>query len=216
MPDGVRGERAGIDLAQALWARILATADDEGRLGLSEMTTWDLFPFEASDLRMKTLDAPLSDDPPRAGEDPASCRTCGAGIDGALWWNEDWKLVAGPDVEAVPVVVLEPRTHHDLTDLPDRLAAELGLLIVRLARVVESLSGVGRAHVSKWGDGGAHLHVFCFGRPRGFLQLRGSFLPMWSDSLPPMPDEEWRDLCGTIAYRLAAAHGGQVSEEGTS
>ena len=66
--------------------------------------------------------------------------------------------------------MLEPIAHHDLADLPDDRAAELGLLTVRIARAIEALPHIARAHVSRWGDGSAHLHVFFFARPAGFAR----------------------------------------------
>ena len=52
-----------------------------------------------------------------------------------------------------------------------------------------SLGGIGRVHVNKWGDGGAHLHLFFLARPAGFLQLRGSNLPEWEEMLPRYPQD---------------------------
>ena len=45
------------------------------------------------------------------------------------------------------------------------LAAELGVLSTHLARHVEALTHLSRCHVYRIGDGGAHLHVWFFGRP---------------------------------------------------
>ena len=87
------------------------------------------------------------------------------------------------------LLVLYPRDHHDLADLPDALARELGVLTVHVARAIEALPHVARAHVTRFGDGGAHLHVFFWARPEGQLQLRGSCLSMWDDVLPRYPDE---------------------------
>jgi hypothetical protein len=83
-----------------------------------------------------------------------------------------------------------PREHLDLGDLDDAMAAELGVIAARVARAVESLDAVGRVHLYKFGDGGAHLHAFLFGRPAGVLQLRGSCLTLWEEMLPSVPDEE--------------------------
>ena len=57
------------------------------------------------------------------------------------------------------VLVLHPRDHHDLADLTDELAAELGVLSTHVARHVQALPHVTRCHVHRFGDGGAHLHV---------------------------------------------------------
>ena len=52
------------------------------------------------------------------------------------------------------VLMLHPRDHYDMTDLPDELAAELGMLTAHLVRHVEALEHVARAHVYRIGDGG--------------------------------------------------------------
>ena len=62
--------------------------------------------------------------------------------------------------------------------------------MVHVGRAVEALPGIARCHVYRIGDGGAHLHVFFFARPEGFGQLRGSFLVVWDDLLPPSPQDE--------------------------
>src|SRR5262249_62025925 len=58
---------------------------------------------------------------------------------------------------------------------PNMLAAELGVMTVRLERAIRSLDGVARVHVNRWGDGAAHLHLWFLARPYGRLQLRGTF-----------------------------------------
>lgn len=87
------------------------------------------------------------------------------------------------------VLMLSPRAHYDLPTLPDARAAELGVLLAQIARAVEALPHVARAHVSRSGDGGAHLHVFGYARPLGFPQLPGTCLAIWDDLLPPVPVE---------------------------
>jgi len=59
-----------------------------------------------------------------------------------------------------------------------------------------------RAHINKWGDGGAHLHVFVFGRPSGQMQLRGSNLALWDDMLPPMPEDVYAADLAAVAAAL--------------
>jgi hypothetical protein len=49
--------------------------------------------------------------------------------------------------------------------------------------------GVGRVHVGRWGEGGAHLHIWFMARPAGMEQLRSSFAAVWDDVLPPTPQE---------------------------
>ena len=72
------------------------------------------------------------------------------------------------------VLILESRSHLDLGDLPNLLAAELGVMTVRLERAIRSLDEVAQVHVNRWGDGAAHLHLWFLGRPAGQLQLARS------------------------------------------
>jgi diadenosine tetraphosphate (Ap4A) HIT family hydrolase len=65
------------------------------------------------------------------------------------------------------VVLLQPRGHYDLADLPAARSAELGPLSQRVERAVLAVDGVARVHVNRWGDGGAHLHFWLPARPAG-------------------------------------------------
>ena len=165
----------------------LGATDGEGRLPLSRMTGWEVFPFERDGLRVVRLEEPQLPEPPRQGEDANTCRACGD-EGGGVWSNERWKLSVFESTSGAPLVMmLQTRHHFDLTDLPDELAAEMGQLIVRIARAIEKLPHIARAHVSRWGDGGAHLHIFFFARPAGFPQLRGTCFAIWDDLLPSTP-----------------------------
>lgn len=100
------------------------------------------------------------------------------------------------------VLILESRSHLDLGDLPNLLAAELGVMTVRLERAIRSLDEVAQVHVNRWGDGAAHLHLWFLGRPAGQLQLRGPFLAMWDEILEPVPEAPWRFNLAHIAAWL--------------
>lgn len=102
-------------------------------------------------------------------------------------------------------MLLEPRRHHDLGDLPAPLTAELGTMIARIESALMSLGGIERVQMSRWGDGAEHLHLWFFPRPTGFVQGRGTFLPLWDELLPPRPEAEWRRTCAQLAAELAAA-----------
>jgi hypothetical protein len=110
------------------------------------------------------------------------------------------------------VLILETRSHLDVGDLPNLLAAELGVMTVRLERAIRSLDGVARVHVNRWGDGAAHLHLWFLARPVGQLQLRGSFLSMWDDILEPIPESLWRESLAMVAAWLGE-FGGRVLAE---
>ena len=73
------------------------------------------------------------------------------------WRNERWLLVA-LDMKLPVSLILRPVEHFDIADLPDDMAAEMGLLMVRVTAAVEELPSVGRCHIGRYGDGGAHAH----------------------------------------------------------
>ncbi|GAA1328279.1 hypothetical protein GCM10009635_24570 [Actinocatenispora thailandica] len=170
---------------------------------LPEFVNWPTFPFSGS-LTVRPLEPPALPEPPRDGEEIATCRACQAHDDAYVWVDERWRVKATDQPPGLPLVLyLEPRMHLDLGDLPNLEAAELGLLTVRIERAMRSLPGVARVHVNRWGDGAAHLH-FCFlARPAGALQLRGSFLSMWDDILPPISTHDWRENQSFVAAWLA-------------
>ena len=184
----------------AVVARARAAAGPDGRLPLPELVGWDPFPFEG-ELLVKRLDDPVLPEPPRRGEDGSDCPVCVRPDDDYVWAGERWRLTLPREPAPVPTVLLEPREHLDLADLDDAMAAELGMLTVRLVRAGEAVPGVARVHTARIGDGWAHLHVWFTARPEGVLQLRGSCLMDWLDVLPPMPDGELR----AFARHLAAA-----------
>ncbi|MFD9127705.1 HIT family protein [Kitasatospora sp. NPDC059571] len=172
------------------------------------IASWDIFPFEA-DLRTKVLDAPELPEPPRDGESgPGDCSQCARPDEDFVWTDRDWRLAMPAEPAALPaLVLLQPRGHHDLADLPPERAAELGPMLQRVERAVQSLGGIGRVHLNKWGDGAAHLHIWLIARPAGMMQLRGSCLPVWGDLLPAVPDAEWQDNRRRIAAAMAADGG---------
>jgi hypothetical protein len=170
---------------------------------LPNFAAWPSFPFEG-DLRVKRLDDPVEVEPARKGEDAADCTACGAPDDAYIWVSDRWRVRAMDRPTGLPMVlILESRSHLDLGDLPNMLAAELGVMTVRLERAVRSLDGVARVHVNRWGDGEAHLHMWFMARPYGRLQLRGTFMSLWDDILPPIPEAEWRENLALIAAWLA-------------
>jgi hypothetical protein len=172
------------------YAHVRSAADDERRLGLSRMTGWEVFPFEPDGLRVVPLAAPVLPEPGRAGERGVACLACSQDRS-AVWADDHWRVRTFPEPSGAPLLLMvEPREHYDLIDLPDERAAELGVLLVHLARAVESLPHIARAHVSRWGDGSAHLHVFLYARPEGFSQLRGTCMAIWDDLLPATPVDE--------------------------
>ncbi|WP_203657302.1 hypothetical protein [Actinocatenispora rupis] len=179
---------------------------------LPDFVNWPTFPF-SGELRVRPLDAPSLPEPPRDGEDIAGCRACQAPDDAYIWVDDRWRVRATEQPPGLPLVLLlEPRMHLDLGDLPNLEAAELGLLTVRIERAMRSVDGVARVHVNRWGDGAAHLHLWFLARPAGALQLRGSFLSMWDDILPPVSTRTWRDNLSFVAAYLADQGGRSMLE----
>jgi hypothetical protein len=125
-----------------------------------------------------------------------------------IWLNERWRLTRIERVGVPLVLMLYSRDHYDMADLPDEMAAELGLLTTRVVRHVQALPHISRAHVYRIGDGGAHLHVWFFARPEGQAQLWGSWLVVWDDLLPEYPAEIAEADAALVADALVASHGG--------
>ena len=189
-------------------ARALQAADADGRLPLSRMTGWEIFPFEPEGLRVVPLAPPELPEPPRRGHGGVDCSACSPDAP-PLWSDEHWRLSrAGGSTGAPLLLVLEPKEHHDLPGLPEERAGELGRLLVHLARAVEALPHIARAHVSRWGDGGEHLHVFVFARPEGFAQLRGTCFALWDDLLPAADAEVQAADGAAVAAALVRSYGG--------
>ncbi|MGX7677250.1 hypothetical protein [Plantactinospora sp. DSM 117369] len=177
-----------------------------------DFTRWPSFPFEG-EFRVKQLDEPVAVEPPRKGEGSGECHSCNAPDDAYIWVSERWRVRAMDRPTGLPMVlILESRSHLDLGDLPNLLAAELGVMTVRLERAVRSLDGVARVHVNRWGDGAAHLHLWFLARPYGRLQLRGTFLSLWDDILPPIPEPQWRENLALVAAWLAEFGGRPLAE----
>ena len=164
---------------------------------------WETFPFEGR-LRPRALRPPAEREPPRVGKGGTDCPECAAPDDDFLWIDERWRLRAVGPTGLPFVALLEPRAHYgEPGDLPEELAAKLGVLLGRVERAVRDLNGVGRVHVCRWGDGSEHLHWWFMARPARLTQLIGSFAAVWDEILPPLPEEIWRANVATVARRLA-------------
>lgn len=169
---------------------------------------WSTFPYEG-DLQVRVLEPPVLPEPPRHGQDgPESCHRCQNPEHHVIWSDEHWLVTRLGAPSGLPLLVmLHPRGHHDLSDLPTARSAELGPLMQRIEKAMLALGGIARVHVNRWGDGGAHLHIWFIARPEGMLQLRGACLALWDDLLPPAPDDEWQANLAAVAHALAADGG---------
>jgi diadenosine tetraphosphate (Ap4A) HIT family hydrolase len=146
-------------------------------------------------------------EPPRRGEQGGEpCGICAGKSTSAVWSDENWTLHPPVGCSLPGTVWLASQVHADsFSDLPDEVAADFGKVAARVERAVLSLDDVARVHLYRWGDGGAHFHVWFLPRPLGMLEARGMMLPIWEDVQPNVPDEEIR----AAAERVAAAMEGR-------
>ncbi|MGY2876603.1 hypothetical protein ACVW00_003793 [Marmoricola sp. URHA0025 HA25] len=193
-----------------LYARIVALVGEDGRLPMSPVAEWDVFPWEVVDgaLQPKVVGPPLAAEAPRAG-DPGGkpCPTCAGDGSDWIWENDRWLLKPLHRAGLPLVLLLETREHLDYTDFGDDLAAEFGRLSVWLSRIMTNLPHVGRVHVMRIGDGGSHVHVWHIARPERMSHILGSMALEWDEMLPPPPEDVWRADLRSVAQRLATHDG---------
>jgi diadenosine tetraphosphate (Ap4A) HIT family hydrolase len=173
-------------------------------LRMPPVEDWETWPFDG-EMRPRVLAAPVPSEEPRAGEGGINCRACTDPDDAFFWTNERWRVHALEPSGLPVMIILEPREHFaEPGDLPDDLAAELGVLLARIERAVRSIGEIGRVHVCRWGDGSEHLHWWFIARPARIPQLIGSLSAIWDDVLPPTPEEVWCANVEHIARDLAS------------
>ena len=172
----------------------------KGSLRMPPVEEWDTFPFDG-EMTPRALLPPVEQEQPRHGEGGVDCERCAASDDEYVWTNERWRMLALGPTGLPLVLMLESREHFSAPgDLPDDLAAELGVLLGRIERAIRSIGDIGRVHVCRWGDGGEHLHWWFMARPARIPQLIGSFAAVWDEILPPVPEEIWRaDVDAVVA-----------------
>ena len=183
-------------------AREQEQTSPSGRLPLPDYVSWPTFPYEG-ELRVRPVADVVLPEPPREGEGGADCWACEQPDEAYVWTDDSWRVGSTMEPTGMPVVLLlEPRVHADLHDLPAALVAQLGTMLWRIEAALTSLGGVGRVQMARWGDGAEHLHWWFFVRPLGLVQARGSFLCDWDDVLPPRPREEWLADLARVAAAL--------------
>ena len=197
------------------YARVMAVADNEGRLAFPAdgIPYWEIFPFESEGLRLKRMEPLAESEEPRDGEGGKPCRTCNQvdernSVDAEVWRDDHWRITVSPPSGAPLILMLVPQTHHDFTTLPKDRAAEMGQIMVALGAAIEALPSVARVHVSKWGDGGAHAHIFFFARPTQMPQLRGTMMAVWDDFLPRIPVDVRDANARAVIQELVRTYGG--------
>ena len=146
-------------------------------------------------------------EPPRRGEGGGPpCAICTGTTTSAVWSDEHWTLHAPVGCSLPGTVWLASRVHCDsFADLPAEVAASFGGLVARVERAILGLGDVARVHLYRWGDGGAHFHVWLLPRPLGMLEAQGMYLPLWEDALPNREQAELDDATRRIAAALDAA-----------
>ena len=144
-------------------------------------------------------------EPRRRGEPGGEpCGICTGEATDAVWSDANWTLHPPVGGSLPGSVWLASRVHVDsFADLPEELAGDFGRVAARVERAILGLGDVARVHLYRWGDGGAHFHVWFLPRPLGMLEASGPMLPLWEDVLPNVPDEELAEA----ARRVAAAMG---------
>ena len=193
------------ETAEELYARALAAADAERRLPAPPVEEWETWPFEGRPT-VRALLPPVEAERSRHGAGGSGCFRCERGDAGALWHDEHWRVAPLDRPSGLPaVVILEPRAHHDVDDLPPERQRELGPLLVRVEAAVRAVGEIGRVHVCRWGDGSEHLHFWFMARPSRLPQVTGSFIAIWDDILPPLPEELWRANLARIAAALSGS-----------
>ena len=159
----------------------------------------------AEPLSRRPLAEPVIPEPPRRGD--AGGEPCGVcpGGDGpeTIWSDDNWILNHGLQTSLAGAVWLTTRVHLDsFADLAPELARDFGVLTGRIDRALFALPNVARVHLYRWGDGGAHFHVWFLPRPLGMLQAQKMMLPLWEELLPAAPAEAIAAAKRVIASRL--------------
>jgi diadenosine tetraphosphate (Ap4A) HIT family hydrolase len=142
-------------------------------------------------------------EPPRRGEPGGEpCGICTGRATSAAWSDEHWTLHPPVGGSLPGAVWIASKEHFDsFADMPDEVASSFAGVIARAERAILSLGDAGRVHLYRWGDGGAHFHVWLIPRPLGMVEASGMMLPVWEDVLPNVSDED----LAAAAERVAAA-----------
>ena len=159
----------------------------------------------AEPLTVRAPAARVVPEPPRRGEpggDP--CGVCTGTATPPLWSDEHFTLHPPVGSSLPGSLWLASRVHADsFSDLPEEVAAAFGPLVARVERaMLTTLPDVGRVHLYRWGDGGAHFHVWLIPRPLGMLEAMGHHLPLWEDALPSVSDDEARAAVEKVTAAL--------------
>lgn len=158
----------------------------------------------AEPLTVRELGEPTIPEPPRRGEPGGEpCGVCEGGATKAVWGDEYFTMHPPVGCSLPGTVWIASREHVDsFSDLSPEALAAFGPLTARIERAILSLGNIGRVHLYRWGDGGAHFHAWFMPRPLGMLEARNLMLPLWEDVLPNATDEELRAAADRVAAGL--------------
>jgi len=143
-------------------------------------------------------------EPPRRGEEGGKpCFVCSVdSCASVLWEDEHWTLHNPGTTALAGSVWLASKAHFDsYADMPAGTALTLAAVCGRVERAVLALGGIARVHVYRYGDGGAHFHLWFVPRPLGRLDMSGPHLAAWEDVMPPLDAVE----IAAVGVRIAAA-----------
>lgn len=146
-------------------------------------------------------------EPPRRGEPGGeACGVCDR--DDHIWRDDKWAVFNPVGCSLLGVVWLASHVHVDsFSDLPEDHQKDFGRIVAQVEKAILSLDDVARVHLYRWGDGGAHFHVWLMPRPLGMLEATKHFLPVWEENMPPRPQEEIEAVGKVIGDYLTAQAG---------
>jgi diadenosine tetraphosphate (Ap4A) HIT family hydrolase len=193
--------------AEEIYARVVAHVGEGGRLPMPPSHEWDIFPWEG-EMAPKVVQPPVEAEEPRWGEGGKPCSCENGEPENMIWRNDRWAVTSRDEPSGLPLVLtLQPLEHLDFSDMDDDLAAEYGKVSNWLHRIMAGLPNIGRVHVCKWGDGGAHMHVSFFARTARLTTVLGSPAMEWDEVLPPVPEDIWRADLHEVARKMATHDG---------
>ena len=132
-------------------------------LPVPDVVNWPIFPFKG-ELQVRTVRPFAETEYPRSGEPEGPPCHCSGRPEAeqpaaSSWESDDWlvrPIRFGDTAAPFPAYMLETVNHIDFEDFDDEMAADFGVISVRLERAIRGLGTVGRVHVNRWGDGGSH------------------------------------------------------------
>ena len=160
---------------------------------------------------------PVIPEPPRGGEgDGAPCFACRDDVPAGreVLRTDHFRVHAISDIAFPGACMVVANRHVDgLSAMTADELAAFGPLLARVSRALEERPAgapgfgdgrVGRVHVHLWNDGGAHFHAWMLPRPLGYLDLRGSVLVEWEETLPRATEAEVLAAAEDLRSRLQA------------